>query len=99
MIRVEGRSITSRRFCFGEVEQRVDSRGREAKEAGWAGHIVRVGSGNGNQEDLVVVSGTRAEMMARLKKIYELWLPHNWIKRWCEHQRRLTYATLADEEA
>ena len=38
-------------------------------------------SGNGNQEDLVDVPGTRAEMMARLKKIYELWLPHNWIKR------------------
>ena len=27
------------------------------------------------------------------------WLPHNWIKRWCEQQRRLTYATLADDEA
>ena len=56
-------------------------------------------SGMGNQEDLVVVPGTRTEMMAQLKKIYELWLPHYWIKRWCEHQRQLTYATLADDEA
>jgi hypothetical protein len=57
------------------------------------------GSSGGNQEDLVTVHGTRAEMMDRLAKIYALWLPHHWIKRWCEHQRHLTYATFGVDEA
>ena len=36
--------------------------------------------------------------MARLKKVYSQWLPHHWIKGWCEHQRRLTYNTFGFDE-
>ena len=45
------------------------------------------------------VQGTRAELMARLKKIYGQWLPHHWTKSWCDHQRRLTYSTFGFVEA
>ena len=55
--------------------------------------------GHGNQEDLVEINGTRAELLQRIKHIYSLWLPHHWIKRWCEHQRHLTYATFGYDEA
>jgi hypothetical protein len=72
-----------------------------ADPAEWKEYCARgpSSSGNGNQEDLVTVRGTRAEMMAQIKKIYEQWLPHHWIKRWCEHQRHLTYATFGVDEA
>ena len=57
-------------------------------------------TGSGTQEDLVVIKGTRAGLMERLKKIYGLWLPHHqWIKRWNDHQRKLTYATFSVDEA
>ena len=55
--------------------------------------------GNGNQEDLVEVSGSPADLQKRLKYVYSLWLPHHWIKRWCEHQCQLTFATFAYDEA
>lgn len=55
--------------------------------------------GNSNQEALVTMKCTRAEFMAQLRKIYLEWLPHHWIKCWCEHQRRLTYATFGYDEA
>eukprot|EP00966_Prymnesium_polylepis_P104551 2421819-Prymnesium_polylepis.1 len=48
---------------------------------------------------LTTVECTRAQFMAQLKKMYELWLPHHWIKVWCEHQRQLTYATFGPDEA
>ena len=72
-----------------------------AHPAEWKEYCARgpSSSGSGNQEDLVTVRGTRAEMMAQLKKIYALWLSHSWIKRWCEHQRKLTYATFDVNEA
>lgn len=72
-----------------------------ADPAEWKQYVPRgpTSSGGGNQEDLAVVRGTRAEFMDRLKKVYELWLPHNWIKRWCEHQRHLTYSTFGPDEA
>ena len=55
--------------------------------------------GDSNQESLVDVECTRAEFMAQLQKIYKQWLPHHWTKVWCEHQRRLTYATFGTDEA
>jgi hypothetical protein len=55
--------------------------------------------GDSNQEALVTVKGTRTEFMAQFKKIYKQWLPHHWTKTWCDHQRRLTYATCGYDEA
>ena len=55
--------------------------------------------GDSNQEALVVVQSTRAGLMAQLKKVYAQWLPHHWIKGWCDHQRRLTYSTFEFDEA
>lgn len=55
--------------------------------------------GESNQEALIVVNGTRSEFMAQLRKVYQQWLPHYWIKTWCEHQRHLTYSTFKIDEA
>lgn len=55
--------------------------------------------GECNQEALITVKATRAQFMERMKEIYSLWLPHHWIKTWCDHQRRLTYAKCGFHEA
>lgn len=64
-----------------------------------AHYKVYMPSGPNNQEVLTEVDCTRAEFMAQLQKIYQQWLPHHWVKVWCSHQRRLTYATLDHDEA
>jgi hypothetical protein len=64
-----------------------------------AEHKMYAPRGDSNQEALVTVKCTRAEFMAQLKKIYNLWLPHHWVKTWCDHQRHLTYSTCGFDEA
>ena len=71
----------------------------EQEDAEWKEYRPRIEpDGKSYQDELVIVKGTRKQLMERLAKLFAEWSPHDWIDRWATHQRHMTYATFRDDE-